>query len=167
MREFPGDIEEAEAFEGSVGGGQEQDDEAEGDEGVVPAFERLVAGDEGMAHAGGEEDGGPENPADPEEEASEQKSDGQEKTQATMDARRDGVEDVSAIELAGGHEIERSDEEADPAGDQDRMAEGVCEGGRGWMEPGKDAMHHIEGERVAEADEFGMEGLGMDGRGAG
>ena len=55
-----------------------------------------------------------------------------------MEARRKRVEDVAAVELAAGNEIERGDEEADPAGDEDGMWRGLIEGGDGGVPVGEE-----------------------------
>ncbi len=66
---------------------------------------------------------------------------------------RERVENVSAVELAAGDEIQRGDEEADPSGHEHRMR-------RSLMERGNDGFHHqqtmqqLDGQRVAaKADE--------------
>ena len=44
-------------------------------------------------------------------------------------AGRDGIEDVAAVELAAGDQVQRGDEEADPAGDEHRMGRDAIKGG--------------------------------------
>ena len=71
-------------------------------------------------------------------------------------ARGEGVENVSAVELAAGNQVERGDEEADPAGDENGVRR---EAGRTWGRmriPAQQASEWMQadGERfAAEADD--------------
>ena len=80
------------------------------------------------------------DPADPEDGSREEEEEGQEIGHEAVQARREGVEDVSAVELAAGDEIERGDEEADPAGDQDGVGRGLVEGGDGGVPVGENVV---------------------------
>ena len=66
-----------------------------------------------------------------------------------MEARRDGVEDVSAIELAAGDEVERSDEESDPSGEEYGMRGDAVEGWDGGVPVGDEGMDQVEGDGFA------------------
>ena len=69
-----------------------------------------------------------------------------------MCTRRESENDVSAVELAAGDQVEGSDEEADPAGDEHRVAGGQFEGRRGRMQGVQDGVEQLEGERFSEPD---------------
>jgi len=84
--------------------------------------QRLVAEHTGMAHGRDEQEQTPKNPANPEEDSCEDECDRQDESQAAMQARRDGVKDVSAVELPAGNQVQRSDEETDPTCDENRVA---------------------------------------------
>ena len=135
-------MEDGAVGEWRVGEGQHQNGQSQDAEPEAFGAERPIDGDARVPHGWNEQERAPEDPAYPEEESAEQKRDRHEKGEAAMHAGREGVEDVSAIELACGHEVERSDEEADPSGDQDGMPDGQCKGRSGWIELRQEAVHH-------------------------
>ena len=73
---------------------------------------------------------------------------------------REGVEDVAAIELSAGDEIERSDEEADPAGDQDGVGSDVVKGRGGGIPLEQEGMEEADGEGLAAEADDGHGGVG-------
>ncbi len=121
LRELPDYLDDTKAGKRGKGKSQEQDGRADGDEREVPGFEFGGFGNAGMAHAGHEEDTGPDDPANPEEEA-ESDEDGDYDTGAELLlVWKDGVEDVAAVKLAGGDEVDSGNEETHPAGNEDWM----------------------------------------------
>ena len=72
-----------------------------------------------------------------------------------MYAGPDGVEDVSAIELAGGQQIERGNEETHPAGDEHGVADHESEGGYAGMHPREQGMNEADGPGIPEANQGG------------
>ena len=149
-------VQERALGEGGKGKGQDEDDEGQATQENASPAERTGGGYFGMApHGWDEEQQSPESPADPEEDAEKEKNRGRETGGPAMGAGRQGVEKMAAIELAGGDEVERGDEEAHPAGDEDGMAECVFEGW-GVEKRGEGG----EGERGAEVDDAG----GVEGR---
>ena len=74
-----------------------------------------------------------------------------------MEGGRKSVEEMAAVELAAGDEIESGDEEADPAGDEDGVVEGVVEVGRV-----EKRGENVDGERLAQVDDGVWRG-GRDG----
>ena len=78
----------------------------------------------------------------------------------SVDTRVDGAEDVTAIELAGGEEVERSSEETDPGGAANRVEKEEVRIDAGTEE----GVEEPEEERNAEDDGV-LVGIGMgDGR---
>jgi hypothetical protein len=113
---------------GEQGSGHEAEDENdEGKESAEAAsgIERGRVVDRGHAkEAKAEKNGSPEKPAGPTaEEAEKKKRSGKKKRKETVNARADRAKDVTAIELAGGKEIEGSGEKADPRSASDGMKE--------------------------------------------
>jgi len=86
-----------------------------------------------VTHGGDEKDQTPEYPTNPAEEAGDQERGGDGVGEGAVQAGRECVEDVSTVELAAGNEVERGDEQADPAGDEDGMMSGQLEGGGSGM----------------------------------
>ena len=115
-----------------------------------------------MAHGRNEEDEAPENPADPVEDARNEKRDGQNQGHGTMYARRDGVKDVSAVELGGRDEVERGNEQADPACDENRMVRGVRKGRNAGLDVREKAVHQGDGQGIGKI----YAGVGAGGVGA-
>jgi hypothetical protein len=105
------------------------------------------------AHGGNDQERSPQDPADPEEEAAGQKNHGQGERDPAVPARGEGEEQVTAVELAAGDEVEGGDEQADPAGDENRMADGLSELRGSVVERGEEPGHEFEGERFAESDQ--------------
>ena len=89
-----------------------------------------------MAKRRDEEKGSPEEPADPVDGSGEEEEKGQDVGEQAVQARRERVEDVAAVELAAGDQVERGDEQADPARDEDGMWRGLIEGGSSARENG-------------------------------
>jgi hypothetical protein len=154
--EFGGYVEEAEAFEGLVGSGEDEDEEADGDEGVVPALDVAEIGHEGVAHGGHHEDDGPEDPADPILDAENEERDDDEAVADLVGGGGDGIEDVAAVELAGGDEVERGDEDSHPACDQDGMGDEQEDGVAGVVEVADESVDAVDEEgRLDAVDEGG------------
>lgn len=116
-----------------------------------------------MAQRGDEEEDAPEEPADPIDGSGEEEEEGQKIGHEAMEARRESVEDVSAVKLAAGEEIEGGDEESDPARDEDGVRGGLIERGDGGVPVGENAAQQVDGERIAaEANEgLGRAGVGV------
>ena len=126
------DVEETVALEGFEGAGEEQDQETDGDQGVLPLCEVKGVDDARMAHSGRHQDEAPEHPASPTDDAEDDQGYDDEARGPAVQVGRDGVEDVAAIELPGGNEIERGDEQADPTGSEDGMGDNRCAAGD-WL----------------------------------
>ena len=141
------------------GEGESQDEDYEGNEAEERASgaQRNGGGNSGVtAHGWDEEHESPQRPADPEEETEQEKRGGRDAGGPAMGARRQGVEKMAAVELPGGDEVERGDEEADPAGDEDGMAEGMFEG-RG-VEKRRQGRERDWGSEVDQAGGMGRAG---------
>ena len=76
-----------------------------------------------MLHAGKGEESGPDEPAEPVHDAAVHEDREHDVGRNFVELGREGVEDVAAVELAGGDEVERRNEDADPTGDEDGMPE--------------------------------------------
>ena len=111
-----------------------------------------------MAHARKHEDEGPENPAGPVEDAEDEERGDDAAAGPAVDCGRDGIEDVAAIELAGGDEVERGDEEAHPGGDQDRVRDDEAERTRRRDGEVEQSVHGREGERRLHGVDDGSRG---------
>ena len=74
-----------------------------------------------MAHGRQEHHESPEAPANPIEEAAENEQTRQALGGRAVCTRQDCVQDMATVELAGGNQVERGDEEADPSGNEDRV----------------------------------------------
>src|ERR1017187_41675 len=61
-----------------------------------------------MAHGGDHEEQAPENPADPIDSAGQEKREWQADGKDAMYARRNGVENVAAVQLSAGNQVKRS-----------------------------------------------------------
>ena len=108
-----------------------------------------------MAHGRNPEDDAPEDPADPKEESASDEQEGQHAGGVFVPAWREGVEDMSSVELAAGDEVERGDEEAYPSGDQDGMAERFAERWSGGVEGCEGCVDEFEGEGLTEFEKRG------------
>ena len=113
------EVHEGAVVEGCGGEGEEEDDDADDAEHDAAAAEAGLDRHAGMTHGGNHEEDAPENPADPEDGSGDEEHEGQEAGEEAVQARGERVEEMAAVELAAGDEIEGCDEEADPAGDQD------------------------------------------------
>ena len=109
-----------------------------------------------MTQGGDEQEDTPEEPTDPVDGSREEEEEGQEIGHEAMQARREGVEDVSAVKLAAGNEIERGDEETDPAGDEDGVGRGLVERGNGGVPVGEKVAQQLDGERIAAEANDGL-----------
>lgn len=124
----------------------------------------------GAEEADAEEEGGPDVPEAPlrAEAAGMERSEVAERKEAkreepgkdAMEAWADAAKDVAAVKLAGGEEIERSGEEADPG----RAANGREEKRIGVDAGMEDGVEEVEKKRSAEED-VGLRGVGMGERG--
>ena len=117
------DVQQAVALEGFEGAGEEQDQETEGDQSVLPLCETKGVHDAGVAHARRHQDEAPKHPAGPTDDAEHDQGCDDEARRPAVKVWGDGVEDVAAVELSGGNEIERGDEQADPTGGEDGMGD--------------------------------------------
>jgi hypothetical protein len=68
---------------------------------------------------------------------------------------RDGVENVSAVELAAGNQVQRGDEEADPSGDQHGVRRDVGKVGDGGVPVHQQRVDQADGERFAAKHDYG------------
>ena len=141
-------------------GGEGEDENREGDDGEedAAAVELRLEGHLGVTHGGDEEEEAPEQPTNPEESSGEEEQEGQDVGKDAVEFGGDGVEDVAAIELAAGDEVERGDEEADPSGYEHRVRGNVLEG-RGLRIP-----VHEQGVDEADGEGFAAEADNGDGR---
>jgi hypothetical protein len=134
------------------GGGHEAEDEnEEGEEsgGAAAGVQRLgVVDGKGAEKTDGDQHGGPDVPTRPKAEAEKNQEQRKEDRGDAMSALIDGAEDVAAVELRGGEEIERSGEETDPSG----AADGMKEKTRGVRAMVKNRREEMEDERRAEDD---------------
>ena len=181
MGEFTGDVDETEAVKGCVGSGENEDDEAYGRQGEVPRLDPAIVRNRRVAHAGHHEDERPEDPADPAEDAKNEERRDDEAMRDLVRGRGECVDDVAAIELSGGDEVERGDEQAHPTGDEDGVRDEQEEGVAGVVEAfdhgldevdqqgGLDAVQDLPRRvfREVEADGDGEEGDDEAGDGAG
>jgi hypothetical protein len=134
---------------------EEENEEGEENAEAAIGIEREGIVDRGHAKkAEAEENSGPNVPDAPTlahpvaVEAEKQQENGKEERQKAMAARAYGTEDVPAIELPGGKEVERSGEEADPGGAADGMEEKIFRGDAG-MNHGRE---QVQDERHSEND---------------
>ena len=158
------EVHEGVLVEGHGGKGEDEDDKGDDAEEDTVGMEFWLDGDLGMAHGGDEEEESPEEPTDPEEGSGEEEQEGQDVGAEAVEFGGDGVEDVSAVELTAGNEIEGSDEEADPSGDEDGVGGDVFEGGSLGVPANEQGMEDADGEGfAAEADDGdGCVGGGMN-----
>ena len=66
-----------------------------------------------------------------------------------MRAWRDGIENVAAVELAAGDQVQRGDEQTNPSCDKQRVGRSVVEGGEGWLPAQQQGVDEADGERLA------------------
>ncbi len=124
----------------------DQGDDAESDAQPPERSHRgVVVGERGVAPAEPQDDGPPQNPERElvpnaqREEAERHEGKGGHVRCDTVGARKKGVEDVPAVELARGDEVHRGGEATDPAGEEQRIGDqrraGRCRGAEGVREP--------------------------------
>ena len=157
-------LQERVVVEGSGRKGEDEEDEAADAEDGAGWGQIGDLGDFWMAQRGDEEKDAPEDPADPVDGSGEEEEEGQDVGQQAMQARGERVEDMAAVELAAGDEIERGDEEADPAGNENGMRRGLIEGGDGGVPVGKKMAQQADGERIASKANEGLRCTGCAGR---
>lgn len=130
--------------------GERQEEDSGGEEGKAEAA-RADGGliDDGRTpESGDQEEDSPEDPAGPIKIAKGDEGDGEDLGEAAVEGTGEGVENVAAVELTNGKEIERGGEQADPGGAGYRMEIDVRGGDAG--ENGLDG--EPEERRVAECE---------------
>jgi len=148
------EVHEGVLVEGHGGEGEDQDGEGDDAEEDAIGIEFWLRGNFGVAHGGNEEEESPEEPTDPEEGSGEEEEEGQNVGAEAVEFGGDGVEDVTAVELPTGNEVEGSDEEADPSGDEDGVWGDVIEGGGLGVPADEQGVEDADGEGFsAEADD--------------
>src|ERR1017187_1792719 len=108
---------------------QDRDDAQDDSTGVETTLKRYF----GVAHHRQEQQQAPEYPADPGQQASNQQQQGQNPRQEPVELWREGIDHVTAIQLAAGDQIQRSHEEANPASQQHGMRSHLLECGEVWI----------------------------------
>src|ERR1035437_7652410 len=123
---------------------------------LQPGFEWDVR----VSHGGNHEEQAPEDPAHPEDRSGNEQRERKADSENPVQAGRDGVENMSAIELAAGDQVKRSDEQTDPPGHQYRVRRNVVKQGNRGVPLHKESVEEADGKWFAAKADNGCGGVG-------
>ena len=139
------EVQEGAVGEGRQGEGKQENRDADDAQDETAPAQRGFKWNVWVAHGGDQQEESPENPSYPEKRAKNDERNRQADGKDAVEAGRDGVEDVAAVQLPSGDEIQRGDEEANPAGYQHRVGRGVAEGRNQGIPVRQQCMQQTDG----------------------